>query len=118
MAAVLAATGAALVLARILPPAALVVACIGAVGAGFAVVSVVGSTLLVRSTRGDVLTRVLGVLGTVPSAAMALGSVLAPAVVAAGGARLALAATGAVLVIHGGGRAVRSPCTLRTLAGA
>ena len=35
-----------------------------AVGVGFALVSVVGSTILVRSTRDDVLARVIGVLGT------------------------------------------------------
>ena len=69
-----------------------------AVGVGFALVSVVGSTILVRSTRDDVLARVIGVLGTVRAGAMALGSVVAPALVALGGPRLALAATGAVLV--------------------
>jgi hypothetical protein len=87
------------VLSAALPWAALVVAGIGAVGVGFAVVSVVGSTLLVRSTRDDVLARVLGVLGTVRSGSMALGSVLAPALVAVGGARLALAVTGGLLAV-------------------
>jgi MFS family permease len=98
MAVGLAATAAALVLAGILPPAALVVVCIAAVGAGFAVVSVVGSTLLVRSTRDDVLARVFGVLGTVRSGSMAVGSLLAPALVAVGGARLALTGTGLLLI--------------------
>jgi MFS family permease len=95
----LAGTGAALVLAGALPSAALVVVSIAAVGAGFAVVSVVGSTLLVRSTRDDVLARVLGVLGTLRSGSMAIGAVLAPLLVAAGGPRVALAGTGAVLVL-------------------
>ncbi|MDQ3893683.1 MAG: cyclic nucleotide-binding domain-containing protein [Actinomycetota bacterium] len=98
MAAGLAATGAAVVLAGAVRWAAVVVACIAGVGAGFAVVSGVGSTLLVRLSRGDVLSRVLGVLGTVRSASMASGSVLAPVLVAAGGPRLALTATGAILV--------------------
>jgi hypothetical protein len=78
--------------------ASLVVVCIAAVGIGFALVSVVGSTLLVRSTRDDVLARVLGVLGMVRSGSMALGSGLAPIFVALGGARVALAATGAILL--------------------
>jgi MFS family permease len=99
MAAGLAGTGAALLLAGALPSAALVVLSIAAVGAGFAVVSVVGSTLLVRSTRDDVLARVLGVLGTLRSGSMALGAVLAPLLVASGGPRIALAGTGAVLVV-------------------
>lgn len=99
MAGGLAATGATLVLAGALPADTLVVVCIGAVGAGFAVVSVVGSTLLVRSARDDVLARVFGVLAAVRSGSMAVGAVLAPVLVAAGGARLALAATGAVLVV-------------------
>jgi MFS family permease len=99
MAAGLATTGTALALAGALPFAALVVVCIAAVGVGFALVSVVGSTLLVRSTRDDVLARVLGVLGTVRAGTMALGSILAPALVAAGGARTALAGTGAVLIV-------------------
>jgi MFS family permease len=99
MAAGLAGTGAALVLAGAVPTAALVVVAIAAVGAGFAVVSVVGSTLLVRSTRDDVLARVLGVLGTLRSGSMALGAVLAPVLVAVGGSRVALVVTGAVLVV-------------------
>ncbi|MDQ4082646.1 MAG: MFS transporter, partial [Actinomycetota bacterium] len=63
MAAGLAATGAALVLAGAVPTAVLVFAGIAAVGVGFSVVSVVGSTILVRSTRDDVLARVIGLLG-------------------------------------------------------
>jgi MFS family permease len=98
MAAGLAGAGAALVLAGAVPLAPLVVACIAGVGVGFALVSVVGSTLLVRSTRDDVLARVLGVLGTVRSGSMALGAALAPALVVLGGARVALAATGAILL--------------------
>lgn len=95
----LASTAAALLLAGILRPAAVAVTCLVAVGAGFAVVSVVGSTLLVRSTRDDVLARVLSVLGTVRSASMAAGAVLAPILVAVGGPRLALAATGTLLLV-------------------
>lgn len=98
MAAGLAGTGGALVVAGAVPAAALVVVCVTAVGVGFALVSVVGSTILVRSTRDDVLARVFGVLGTVRAGAMALGSVVAPVLVAVGGSRIALAATGAVLV--------------------
>jgi MFS family permease len=98
MAAGLAGTGGALLVAGAVPAAAFVVACMVAVGVGFALVSVVGSTILVRSTRDDVLARVFGVLGTVRAGAMALGSVVAPALVAVGGPRIALAATGAVLV--------------------
>ena len=51
-----------------------------------------------RSTRDDVLARVIGVLGSVRSGAMALGSILAAALVAVGGAQLALVVTGIVLV--------------------
>ena len=91
-------TGGALVLAGAVPATAIVILCVSAVGVGFAVVSVVGSTLLVRSTRDDVLARVIGVLGSVRSGSMALGSVLAAALVAVGGAQLALVVTGIVLV--------------------
>ena len=99
MAAALLATGGALLLAGAITVTVFVVACICAVGIGFAVVSVVGSTLLVRSTRDDVLARVLGVLGTVRAGAMALGSILATGLVAVGGARLALVVTGVVLAV-------------------
>jgi MFS family permease len=98
MAAGLGATGAALVLAGAVPAAPVVFAAIAAVGVGFSVVSVVGSSLLVRSTRDDVFARVVGLLGTVRSGAMALGAALAPALVAVGGARLALAVSGALLL--------------------
>ena len=118
MAAGLGATGAALVLAGAVPTAMLVFAGIAAVGVGFSVVSVVGSTVLVRSTRDDVLARVIGLLGSVRAGAMALGAALAPALVAVGGARVALIGSGSLLLVsavaaRGGVRALDARSQVR-----
>ena len=51
-----------LLLAAALPATAVVVGAVVVVGAGFALVSVAGTSLLVRAVRDDVLSRVLGVL--------------------------------------------------------
>jgi MFS family permease len=68
-------------------------------GAGTVLVEVGGMTLLQRSAENEVLGRVFGVLGTLVYAALALGSLLAPALVSWIGPRGALVATGAFLPV-------------------
>ena len=91
-------SGAPLLVAALLPLSLVVLTGVTVVGAGFALVGVTGSTLLVRSTRDDVLARVLGVQGCVRGAGMALGAGLTPVLVELVGLRGALAATGGLLV--------------------
>jgi MFS family permease len=66
-------------------------------GAGYTFVEVVAHTLLQRLGSDEVLGRVLGFLETSRFAAMALGSIAAPALVALLGIRATLVALGAVL---------------------
>jgi MFS family permease len=79
------------------PYAATAVFLLALVGAANSVEDVAGFTLLQRIVPDDVLTRVLGVLWGLAMGAVALGSIAAPAVVAAVGPRPAFVAVGAIL---------------------
>jgi MFS family permease len=67
------------------------------VGIGNTLVDVAGMTLLQRSASDDVLGRVFGVLESLILGTLAIGALVAPAVVSLLGARGALVAVGAVL---------------------
>jgi MFS family permease len=89
-------TGAPLMLAAAATPTAWLLVCLTVVGTGITIVSAAGTVLLVRSVRDDVLARVLGILGTVRAAAMTVGSLAAPLLVALLGVRATLVAVGVV----------------------
>jgi MFS family permease len=91
------AAGAALALPGAWPVAAAAYAAWIVMGAGYTFVEVAGMTLLQRLGSDEILGRVLGFLETSRFAAMALGSIAAPALVALFGIRGALIAMGAVL---------------------
>ncbi|HEX5468652.1 MAG TPA: MFS transporter [Gaiellaceae bacterium] len=69
------------------------------VGAANSVEDVAAFTLLQRIVPDDVLTRVLGVVWGLAMGGVALGSIIAPAVVAAVGPRAALVAAGSILPV-------------------
>jgi MFS family permease len=73
----------------------LATALIVAGGAGLAIVDVAGRTILQRSVRDEVLTRVFGIQEGLAMAALAAGSILVPGLIAV------LGLTGAILVIAG-----------------
>jgi MFS family permease len=79
------------------PPAALIL--LGVVGVGTILVDVSGITLLQRSVRDEVLTRVMGVVQSVFVGTLGLGAILAPLLIEAIGVRGALIATGALLPV-------------------
>lgn len=89
--------GAPIALIGLWPEAWLVVSLLAVVGAANTVVDVSGLTLLQRAVPDEVLARVFGVLETLVLAAVALGAVIAPALVSGLGTRGALAVTGAFL---------------------
>jgi predicted MFS family arabinose efflux permease len=89
--------GLPLLLIGLWPRAALAFAMLGAIGLGNTLVDVSALTLLQRSVDNVVLARVMGVVQALSVAAMAAGAVIAPALVAALGARIALVVTGAFL---------------------
>jgi hypothetical protein len=70
---------------------------LGVVGIGNTVVDVAGLTLFQRAVPDQVLARVFGVLESLILASIAIGSLLAPALVAGLGVRGALVVTGAIL---------------------
>jgi hypothetical protein len=67
------------------------------IGLGNTIVDVAGMTLLQRSADDEVLGRVFGILESVILGTIALGALIAPAVVSALGIRWSLVLTGAVL---------------------
>jgi hypothetical protein len=69
----------------------------GAMGAGSALVDITGMTLLQRAAPADVVGRVFGVLQSTMLAAVALGSLVTPLLVAALGARWTFVAVGVLL---------------------
>ena len=70
---------------------------IGLSGLGRSLASVAGNTLLQRAAPADAMARVFGVLETLTSVALAVGSIAASALVASAGIRVALAVAGAVV---------------------
>jgi MFS family permease len=70
---------------------------LGIVGAANSVEDVAVFTLLQRTTSDDLLTRVLGVVWGLAMGAVALGSIAAPSIVAAVGARPAFVVVGLIL---------------------
>src|SRR5919199_2572622 len=79
------------------PEFALAVGLLAIVGAANSVEDVAMITLLQRTIPDEILTRVLGLIWGLAMGAVALGSIVAPALVAALGPRPAFAAVGAIL---------------------
>ncbi len=69
------------------------------IGIGNTLVDVAGMTLMQRSADEDVLGRVFGVLESLILTSLALGALVAPALVSLAGARIALVAVGAFLPV-------------------
>ena len=91
--------GVPLLLIGIWPSTPLALVMLGAIGLGNTLVDVSALTLLQRAVDNSVLARVMGVVQALLVAAMAAGAVIAPALVAALGARGALVATGLFLPV-------------------
>jgi MFS family permease len=89
--------GAPLVLIAPWPELAVAVVLLAVVGAANSVEDVAAFTLLQRIVPDEILTRVLGVIWSLAMGGVALGSIAAPVVVEAVGARAAFIVVGAIL---------------------
>lgn len=95
----IASAGAALVTLGARPTIASAFLLLGVAGLGRAVFDVSGRTLLQRVARPDMLARVFGLLESLMNVGLAIGSLLVPILIAASGARAALAGAGALLIL-------------------
>lgn len=89
--------GVPILLIGLWPSKASALVLLAAMGAATTVLAVAGDTLLQRAVPDEVLSRVFGVLDSVMLVAIAVGAGVAPVLVDAFGARVALVAVGAVL---------------------
>jgi MFS family permease len=91
--------GAPIVLIGLVAEPALALVALAVVGVGNTIVDVAGDTLLQRAVPEHVLARAFGAVDAMMTVAIGLGSVAAPFMVDAFGARGALVATGAILPV-------------------
>ena len=91
--------GAAFGLLGISSATAAAVALLVIAGVGQALLDVAGRTLLQRISRPDVLARIFGIHEGLTMAALAIGAIMVPPLVAGGGAVLAFAVVGALLPV-------------------
>jgi MFS family permease len=93
----IAGAGAPLLLVGVWPRTGVAVVVFAVIGMSIIVGDVSGYTILQRSTPGDVLARVFGVLHSLFYATVAVGAILAPVLIDAIGVRWALVVVGALL---------------------
>ncbi|HYX89877.1 MAG TPA: MFS transporter [Gaiellaceae bacterium] len=93
----IAGAGAPLLLVGVWPHTGVAVVVFAAIGLSMIVGDVSGYTILQRSTPGDVLARVFGVLHSLFYATVAVGAIVAPALIDALSVRWALVVVGALL---------------------
>jgi len=93
----IAGAGAPLLLVGLWPHTGVALVVFGMIGLSMVVGDVSGYTILQRSTPGNVLARVFGVLHSVFYATVAVGAILAPVLIHAIGVRWALVSVGALL---------------------
>jgi MFS family permease len=93
----LALAGAPVALIAVLEQTALVLILLGLVGLGITIVDVAGLTILQRAAPDEVLSRVMGVVQSVFVGTLALGAILAPALIEIIGTDGALVVSGALL---------------------
>lgn len=91
--------GLPLILIGAVPHAAVAYVFLGLIGAGDTLVEVAGPTLLQRAVPENVLARVFGALESLHLGTMAVGGILAPALVGLFGIRWALVITGLILPV-------------------